>query len=127
VAGIGRRWRTSPPPAVNEPLAFLTFVADHPLGSSVDGEVASFTSHGAMVDLTLADGEVLHCYLPLAGLADPPPNKAREVLRRGEHRLFVLVGLDPARRMAELAVPERAGAFLGEGDDDRAGSLTKLT
>ena len=44
---------SSPPPAVNEPLAFITFVAAHPLGSTVDGGVASFTSHGAMVDVAL--------------------------------------------------------------------------
>jgi len=107
-----RRYGTPPPPAVNEPLAFITFVASFPLGSTVGGRVVSFTSHGAMVDVDLADSSVLHCYVPLAGLGDPPPRKAREVLSRGEQRTFVLVSLDPPRRMAELALPDRASAVL---------------
>ncbi len=113
-AGKGkRRRRVEPPPAVNEPLAFITFVAAHPLGSTFDGVVASFTSHGAMVDVALSDDGVLHCYAPVAGLGAPPPRAAREVLTRGEHREFSLVSLDPSRRMAELALPELASVFLG--------------
>jgi hypothetical protein len=108
--GRSKRRRRSkvPPPAVNEPLAFINFVATHPMGSVVEGEVASFTSHGAMVDVEIPDGGILHCYVPLAGLGSPPPAKAREVLTRGERRELVLVGLDAPRRMAELAVPEVA-------------------
>jgi len=108
-----RRRRVEPPPAVNEPLAFITFVAAHPLGSTFEGVVASFTSHGAMVEVALPDGGLLHCYAPLAGLGAPPPRAAREVLTRGQHREFSLVSLDPPRRMAELALPELAPAFLG--------------
>ncbi len=86
-------------------MPFISFVAAYPLGSEVEGEVASFTSHGAMVEVWVPDGESLHCYIPLAGLGDPPPRKAREVLTRGQRRTFVLVGLDPPRRVAELALP----------------------
>jgi hypothetical protein len=101
-----RRRRTgTPPPAVNEPLAFITFVATFPLMSEVEGEVVSFTSHGAMVDVALPQGGTLHCYIPLSAMADPPPTKARQMLARGERRPFVLVGLDPPRRVAELALP----------------------
>jgi hypothetical protein len=100
-----RRGASTPPPAVNEPLEFITFVTTYPLGSEMDGEVASFTSHGAMVEVGTPDGGSLHCYVPLTGLGDPPPHKARQVLRRGEHRTFVLVSLDPLRRVAELALP----------------------
>jgi hypothetical protein len=107
-----RRRRVQPPAAVNEPLAFITFIAAHPLGSTIEGVVISFTSHGAMVDVALGDGGVLHCYAPLAGLANPAPRAARDVLARGERREFVLVSLDPPRRMAELALPE-AVAELG--------------
>ncbi len=110
-----RRRRASPPPAVNEPLAFITFVAGHPLGSMVEGVVASFTSHGATVDVAIDDDTVLHCYVPLTGLGVPPPRAAREVLRRGEERQFALVALDPPRRMAELALPELAPDLLGTG------------
>ena len=110
-----RRRATAPPPAVNEPLAFITFVATYPLQSELEGEVVSFTSHGAMVDVALPDGGTLHCYIPLGSLGDPPPTKARQVLARGERRRFVLVGLDPPRRVAELALPEVAavGATAG--------------
>jgi hypothetical protein len=99
-----RRTAAAPPPAVNDPLTFIVFVATYPVGSTVDGTVASFTSHGAMVEVALPDGASLNCYAPLAGLGDPPPTKAREVLTRGEQRSFRLVGLDPLRRVAELAL-----------------------
>jgi Zc3h12a-like Ribonuclease NYN domain len=100
-----RRGTVTPLPAVNEPLDFITFVAEHPLGSEVEGEVVSYTSHGAMVAANLPDGRTLDCYIPLTGLAVPAPTKARQVLSKGERRTFVLTALDPARRVAELALP----------------------
>ena len=103
-AGSPRR-SASPPPAVNEPLAFITFVATYPVGTTIEGEVVSFTSHGAMVDVALPDGGVLHCYIPLSAMGDPAPTKARQVLAKGSVRPFVLSSLDPPRRVAELAVP----------------------
>ena len=99
-----RRRPAGPTPAVNEPLAFITFVATYPIHSEVEGEVVSFTSHGAMVDVGLPDGGQLHCYIPLSAMGDPAPTKARQVLARGERRQFELVGLDPPRRVAELAL-----------------------
>jgi hypothetical protein len=112
-----RNKRSAPPPAVNEPLAFINFVAAFSVGSTLDGEVVSFTSHGAMVDVPLPGGGVLHCYIPLTAMGTPPPTKARKVLKKGEVRPFVLAGLDPPRRVAELALPigerpkkQRAGA-----------------
>ncbi len=101
----GRKKRSAPPPAVNEPLAFINFVADFAVGSTIDGEVVSFTSHGAMVDVSLPGGGVLHCYIPLSAMGKPPPTKARQVLKKGELRPFVLAGLDPSRRVAELTLP----------------------
>ena len=92
--------RTAQGEALNDPLTFLTFVADHPVGSVFDGRVVSFTSHGAHIDV----GGML-CHVPLRLLADPPPNKARQVLTKGETRPFTLVSLDAGRRRAELAVP----------------------
>jgi hypothetical protein len=112
-----RKKRSAPPPAVNEPLAFINFVAAFSVGSTLGGEVVSFTSHGAMVDVSLPGGGVLHCYIPLTAMGTPPPTKARKVLKKGEVRSFVLAGLDPPRRVAELALPieerpkkQRAGA-----------------
>jgi hypothetical protein len=98
-----RRRRGGSPAAVNDPLTFLTFVSEHPIRSTVEGTVSSFVSHGAMVDVG-----GMQCYVPLAGFASPPPRRAREVVERGEQRQFVLVALDPARRGAELALPEIA-------------------
>ncbi len=108
--GRHRRRAASPSPAVNEPLAFITFVATYPLDSELEGEVVSFTSHGAMVDVALPEGGVLHAYIPLTAMGDPPPTKARQVLKKGERRSFVLVALDPPRRVAELALPELVAA-----------------
>jgi ribosomal protein S1 len=75
-------------------------VAEHPVGSTFEGTVASFTSHGAHVDVGS-----MRCHVPLRGLADPPAIKARDVLTKGETREFVLVSLDAGRRRAELALP----------------------
>ncbi len=86
--------------ATNDPVTFLEFVSEHPIGSRVEGQVTSFTSHGAMVDV----GQ-MHCYVPLKGLGVPAPTSAREVLKRGDRRAFVLIELDVARRGAELALP----------------------
>jgi hypothetical protein len=92
-----------PPPALNEPMTFLTFVANHPIGSTFKGTVASYTSHGAHIDV---DGMKAH--VPLSLLGRPAPGKARDVLSKGETRDFVLVSLDAPRRRAEVALPEFA-------------------
>jgi len=86
--------------ALNDPLTFLTFVADHPVGSVFDGTVVSFTSHGAHVDVG-----AMRCHIPLRRLGDPAPTRARDVLAKGETRPFVLVSLDAAGRRAELGLP----------------------
>jgi hypothetical protein len=86
--------------AVNDPLAFISFIAEHRLGELLEGEVEGYTSHGAVIRA----GE-MRCYIPLANLGDPPPRSAREVLKRHERGQFVLTALDPQRRGAELALP----------------------
>ena len=95
-ADLSRDGGKPTPQAVNHPLTFISFIADHPLGEQVEGEVEGYTSHGAVVRV----GE-MRCYVPLANLGDPPPRSAREVLKRHEHRNFVLTALDPQRRGAE--------------------------
>ncbi len=89
-----------PTSALNEPMTFLQFVADHAIGSTFEGTVAAFTSHGAHIDV---DG--MRCHVPLRGLGTPTPVKARDVLSKGEKREFVLVSFDAPRRRAELALP----------------------
>lgn len=100
-----RRRRSATPPAdpLNEPLAFIQFVAAHPLGSTLEGVVESFSSHGAFVT---AGGA--RCYIPLSGMGNPPPRAARQVMTKGETRKFKLQALDPARRGIELALPRFA-------------------
>ena len=98
---------------MNEPLAFINFVASFTVGTTVEGEVVSFTSHGAMVDVAMPEGGVLHCYIPLTAMGTPPPTKARQVLKKGEVRPFVLAGLDPPRRVAELVAPRGLATDIG--------------
>jgi len=85
---------------INEPLSFIEFIAEHPLGSTVRGTVDSFSSHGAYVLVNDA-----RCYVPLKAMADPAPTRARDVLSLGEERDFVVVALDPPRRGIDLALP----------------------
>ena len=114
--GSRRRTRAvaedGPPDAVNEPLPFITFIAEHPLGTEIEGTVDSFTSHGAFVT---AGGA--RCYAPVSGLGDPPPRSAKEVLKRGEVRTFVIQALDPPRRGIELALPGLAKVAGGPTDE----------
>jgi len=102
VVGSGDRHKPTPL-AVNDPLAFISFIAEHRLGEQLEGEVESYTSHGAVVRV----GE-MRCYVPLANLGDPAPRSAREVLKRHQRLEFVLTALDPQRRGAELALPGMA-------------------
>ena len=111
-----RRGAAAPsrPPAepVNEPLPFIQFIADHPVGSEVEAEVDGFTSHGAFVKVGDA-----RCYVPLTGLGDPPPRAAREVLKKGERHSFVVQALDPPRRGIEMALPGLARVAGGPTEE----------
>jgi predicted RNA-binding protein with RPS1 domain len=84
----------------NEALPFIDFVAQHPVGSEVDATIERFSSHGAYVMVGDA-----RAYVPLRNLAHPAPRSAKEMLRVGEERRFVVVSIDPPRRGIDLAVP----------------------
>ena len=84
----------------NDPLPFIEFVANFPVGSTVSGEVEQFSSHGAYV---LAGGA--RCYVALKALGDPAPRSARDVLDRGEVRDFVVLAFDTPRRGIDLILP----------------------
>ena len=109
-----RRSGSGTPPAepVNAPLAFINFVSEHRLGSEVDGVVDRFSSHGAFVSV----GEA-QCYIPLSAMGEPPPRAARDVLRRGETRTFVIQAFDPPRRGIELALPGFAHVAAAPTDE----------
>jgi len=88
---------TSP---INEPMPFINFVSNHPVGTLVEATVDRFSSHGAYATV---DGA--QCYIPLKAMAVPAPTKAREVLTVGEARTFVVTAFDTPRRGIDLAIP----------------------
>jgi len=90
---------------VNPEAEFALFRATHRIGSRVEGEVTTFTSHGAVIDVVLKNGQHVECYAPTTLLGTPAPARARDVLKRGDRRTFRLVTVDPERRIAELALP----------------------
>ncbi|HKY67515.1 MAG TPA: S1 RNA-binding domain-containing protein [Acidimicrobiales bacterium] len=98
--GNGSRGRGRALDPYNEALPFIEFVAQHPVGSEVDATIERFSSHGAYVLVGSARG-----YVPLRNLADPAPRSAKEVVRVGEERRFVVVAIDPPRRGIDLALP----------------------
>jgi Zc3h12a-like Ribonuclease NYN domain/S1 RNA binding domain len=95
-----RRGGEVPSEPLNEPFNFITFIAAHQLGDEVEGTVEEFSSHGAFISV---DGA--RCYLPLSAMGEIPPRSAREVLRKGERRAFVVQAFDAMRRGIELALP----------------------
>ena len=100
---------------LNEPLKFITFIAANQLGDEVEGTVEEFSSHGAFVSV---DGA--RCYVPLSAMSRVAPRSAREVLRKGERRAFVVQAFDAMRRGIELALPgfaHPAGAPTAETID----------
>jgi ribosomal protein S1 len=90
---------------VNPEGEFALFRASHRLGSRVEGEVTTFTSHGAVIKVMLKNGQHVECYAPTTLLGTPAPARARDVLKRGDKRTFRLVTVDSERRIAELALP----------------------
>jgi len=98
--GSGARKRARQPlEPLNEALPFIEFVGAHPVGSTITGEVERFSSHGAYVAAAGA-----RCYVPLKLMGDPPPKSAKEILRVGEQRDFVVFAIDPPRRGIDLAL-----------------------
>ena len=57
-----------------------------------------------MVSVTVGKGLQVVCYAPLSGLGRPAPQRARDVLEKGEVRSFRVVTLDADRRTAELSI-----------------------
>jgi len=112
--------QAAPPRAANDPTTFIAFIADHPLGGEIEATVETFSSHGAVVRA----GE-LRAYVPLGGLGDPAPKSAREVLKKGERRRFVVTALDPYRRGVELALPG-VGVVSGRPSEETVAAVVKM-
>ncbi len=96
---------------VNELMPFLDFVEKHPVGTSVNGTVDAYSSHGAYI--TIADSEV-RGYVPLRLMADPMPRSAKSVMKQGESVTVVVVSFAPARRSIDCALPDMADAAVAE-------------
>ncbi len=111
---------------VNDLMPFLDFVEQHPIGTSVNGTVDAYSSHGAYI--TIADTGV-RGYIPLRLMADPMPRSAKSVMKQGESVTVVVVSFAPARRSIDCAVPDMAdeaiaAAAAEEEDPDMAGDST---
>jgi hypothetical protein len=104
-----------PQQPLNAQLPFIEFIAEHLPGSTVEGEVVEFSSHGAYVQI----GDV-RCYIPLKNMGDPAPRSARDVLERGQVRSFVVHSIEAARRGIDLALPgsEQIAAMSPASADD---------
>ena len=93
------RTPNKPAEPANDPLPFIEFVANHPVGTTLEGVVDTFSSHGAYVS---AGGA--RCYVPLKLMGDPAPRAARDVMKVGETRRFAVHSLDTPRRGIDLAL-----------------------
>jgi len=89
---------------VNPESDFTSFRNSHKIGSKLEGEVTAFTSHGAVIKVKLRGTKYVECYAPTTLLGTPAPARARDVLKRGDHRTFRLITVDSERRIAELAL-----------------------
>ena len=87
-------------------MPFLEFVEHHPVGTSVNGIVETYSSHGAYISIG-SDG--VRGYIPLRLMADPPPTSARKVMQIGEAVTVVVVSFAAARRSIDCALPDMAG------------------
>jgi hypothetical protein len=85
---------------VNDLLQFLTFVEQHPVGTSVNALVDHYSSHGAYVKI----GDVMG-YVPLRLMADPAPRSAREFMKIGEAVTLVVEKFVPEKRSVDLSIP----------------------
>ena len=92
--------------AVNDLVPFLDFVERHPVGTSCNVVVESYSSHGAY-----ARADDVLVYIPLRLMADPPPRSARSVISIGSAVTVVVAGYFPERRSVDAALPAMAGSI----------------
>lgn len=97
--------RATPNEPLNDQLAFLSFVAEHPVGAPVVAVVDHYSSHGAYVRI----GEV-RGYVPLRLMGTPPPTSARSAMKIGETVRLVVHQYVAAKRSIDLAVPDASAA-----------------
>lgn len=91
-------------PMVNELMPFLDFVERFPVGAVVEATIESYSSHGAY-----ASAGPARLYIPMRLMASPSPRSAREVVKLGETRSFVVVSFNPSRRGIDVGIAGVAG------------------
>jgi len=92
---------TAPTEFINAFLPFIDFVGAHAVGTTVNGVVERFTSHGAYLDV----GGV-RCYVPLKSLGSPTPRSARDVLDMGGTYVMRVETIDTPRRGIDVTIVE---------------------
>ena len=119
-SGGRKRSRSTAPKGgepVNELMPFLEFVEHHPVGTSVNGTVESYSSHGAYISI----GENgVRGYVPLRLMGDPAPTSARKVMKIGESVTLVVVSFAPLRRSIDCAVPDMAAEAIAAAQAEEA-------
>ena len=96
--------RGTPHEPLNDQLAFLAFVADHPVGAPVEAVVDHYSSHGAYVRIGAVRG-----YVPLRLMGTPAPTSARSAMKIGETVHLVVHQYVAAKRSIDLAVTSAGG------------------
>ncbi|WP_420450507.1 histone H1-like repetitive region-containing protein [Ilumatobacter sp.] len=99
--------------AVNELMPFLEFVEDHPVGSTIEGVVDAYSSHGAYI--AIGDTGV-RGYVPLRLMADPAPRSAKQIMKVEETVTVVVVSFAAARRSIDCALPAMADEAIAEAE-----------
>ena len=102
---------------VNELMPFLEFVEHHPVGTSINGTVDAYSSHGAYI--TIADTGV-RGYVPLRMMAAPTPRSAKSIMKIDSSVTLVVVSFNGARRSIDCAVPEMADRAIAEAAAEAA-------
>ena len=102
---VAKKAATSSPAAkrdrapVNSEALFSTFLTRFKVRSHLEGTVVGFTSHGAIIEISM-DGQQVQCYAPTTSLGDPAPARARDVLKRGSSHKFRFSAVEKDRRIA---------------------------
>lgn len=104
--------------AVNELLPFLEFVEHHPIGTSINGTVDAYSSHGAYI--AIGDDGV-RGYIPLRLMSDPPPRSARHEMKLGESVTAVVTSFAASRRSIDCALPDMAARAISESGAESDG------
>ncbi|MBS1847658.1 MAG: hypothetical protein JST73_05220, partial [Actinobacteria bacterium] len=105
---VGERGAKRTP--TNEPMPFLEFVEQHPVGSIIEAVVDRFSSHGAYVTFG-----ALEAYAPLKLMGEPPPRRARDAVTVGESYRFEVHRFDAPNRGVDVALVGPAGAVHSPG------------